>query len=141
MKIFRTVLLCALLIILSLPLGCEKTIEEEVIQPIESMYDQKDAAVLEAAVTNVRQVRSALMRYPVNSADNEYPKDTQVYDYDSLREILASESLPLDMADLMWDPASGINYTSDGISFSLQVRAMTKKNETITATASGVTTQ
>ncbi len=141
MKIYKTVLLCTLLTILSLPLGCEKTIEEEVIQPIESMYDQKDVAVLEAAVANVRQVRSALMRYPVNSVDNEYPRDTQLYDYDSLREILVSESLPPDMADLMWDPASGINYSSDGISFSLQVRAMTKKNELITATARGVTMQ
>ncbi len=141
MKLFKTVLLFMLLIILSLPLGCEKMIEEEVIQPVERMYDQKDAAVLEAAVANVRQVRSALMRYPVVSADNEYPKDTQVYDYDSLREILATESLPLDMADLMWDPASGIVYSSDGVSFSLQVRAMTKKSELITATARSVTTQ
>ena len=118
MKIFKTVLLGTLLIILFLPLGCEKMIEEEVIQPIESMYDQKVVAVLQTAVANVRQVRSALMRYAVGSVDNEYPRDTQVYDYDSLREILASESLPPDMADLMWNPASGFNYSSDGASFS-----------------------
>jgi len=138
MKILKTALLFTMLLILSLSLGCEKTIEEEVIQPIESMYGQKDAAALEAAVANVQMIRSALMRYPVISAENEYPRDTQVYDYDSLREILVSANLPTDMADLMWDPASGINYSSDGLFFSFQVRAMTKNNEVITAAANGV---
>ncbi|MDF1535809.1 MAG: hypothetical protein P1S46_04810 [bacterium] len=94
-KILRTtILLCAGLVMVCLPCGCERTVEEEVIRPIERMYDQKDAAALEAAVSNVRQVRAALMRYPVTSADNEYPNDAQVYSYDTLREVLAPESLP-----------------------------------------------
>lgn len=139
MKPFKTVYLFTLLITLSLPLGCEKTIDEEVIKPVGGMYSQKDKVVLKAAVANAQQVRSALMMYAAGSVDSEYPRDTQVYDYNSLREILASESLPANMADLKWDPASGINYSSDGASFSLQVRAMTKNKELITATASGVT--
>ncbi|NOY87162.1 MAG: hypothetical protein GXP52_07680 [Deltaproteobacteria bacterium] len=138
MKTFKTALLCILLITFSLSLGCEKTMDEDVVQPVKSMYNQKDTTMLKTAVANVRQVRSALMMYAAGSADSEYPKDTQVYDYDSLRKILASKSLPPDMADLMWDPAPGINYSSDGASFSLQVRALTKKNEIITATASSV---
>ena len=138
MKILKIVLLCSLLLTLFIPLGCDKAIEEEVIKPIEGMYDQKDAAALEAAVTNVRQVRSGLMRYPAVSADNEYPSDIQVFNYDTLRETLTSENLPPNMADLMWDPAFGINYSSDGLSFTFQVRALTKKSELITATTNGV---
>ena len=138
MKKFNTVLLCTLLLIFSLPLGCEKTIEEEVVQPVERIVAQKDDAILEAAVSNVRQVRSGLMRYPAVSADNEYPSDIQVFNYDTLRETLTSENLPPNMADLMWDPAFGIDYSSDGLSFTFQVRALTKNNEVITATARGV---
>jgi hypothetical protein len=138
MKIYEHILLCTLLLIFSLLLGCEKTVDEDVVQPIESMYGQKDAAAMEAAVANVQMVRSALMRYPAVSMENEYPRDTQIYDYDSLREILVSANLPTSMADLMWDPAFGINYSSDGLSFSFQVRAMTKNNAVITATERGV---
>ena len=139
MKIFKPVFLCCLLIILTFPLGCEKTIDEEMIKPVENMYSQKDEVVLKTAIANVQQVRSALMMYAAGSVDSEYPRDTQLYDYSSLREMLASESLPANMADLKWDPVSGINYSYDGASFSLQVRAMTKNKELITATASGVT--
>ncbi len=139
MRKFKTVFLCSLFIILFLPLGCGKTIDEEVIQPVERMYNQKEEVVLKTAVANARQVRSALMMYASGSVDNEYPRDTEVYNYDSLREILASANLPQDMADLKWDPASGINYFSDGASFTLQVVAMTRKKEVVTATASGVT--
>lgn len=134
----KTVFLIFLLVILSLPLGCEKTIDEEVIKPVENMYSQKDEVILKAAVANVQQVRSTLMMYAAGSADSGYPKGSQVYDYNSLREILPPESLPANMADLKWDPASGINYSSDGASFTLQVRAMTGKKEAITATESGV---
>ncbi len=138
MKIFKTASLCALLIVFSLVVGCGKTMDKDVVQPVKSMYSQEDATVLKTAVTNVRQVRSALMTFAAGSANSEYPGDTQVYDYDSLREILPSASLPQDIADLKWDPAAGINYSSDGASFTLQVRALTKKNKLITATAAGV---
>ena len=142
MKILKAVLLCPLLLTLPLlPLGCGNAVEEEVIKPIEHMVEQKDVAVLATAVTNVRQVRSGLMRYPAVSVDNEFPKDTQVVDYDTLREILVSENLSPDMANLMWDPAYGIRYSSDGLSFTFQVQALTRERELITATMRGVEIQ
>jgi len=138
MRKLKPIFLCTLLLILSLPLGCEKTIDEEVLKPIEGMHNQKDEVVLKAAVANAQQVRGALMIYAAVSAGSGYPGDTQVYDYSSLREILSSESLPQKMADLKWDPASGFEYSSDGASFAFRIRAMTGKKETITATESGV---
>ena len=108
MKISKYTLLLALLIIPLLSLGCEKTIDEEIVKPIEGMHNQKDQFTLKAAVANVQQVRSTLMMYAAGSADSGYPRDSQVYDYRSLRDILPPESLPANMADLKWDPASGI---------------------------------
>lgn len=138
MKTCKNTLLCAVLIIFSLPLGCGKTMDEDVVQPVKSMYNQKDATALKTAAANVRQVRSALMIYAANSANSEYPSDTDVYDYQSLGEILPSANLPQDIAGLMWDPADGIKYSSDGVSFTFKVRALTKKSEIITATVAGV---
>ena len=135
---YNPAFLITMFLILSLPLGCEKTIDEEIVKPIEGMHNQKDETTLKAAVANAQHVRSSLLMYAVNSADNEYPRETEVYDYGSLREILASASLPQNMADLKWNPASGIQYSSDGASFSLQVTAMTVRKEVITATESGV---
>jgi hypothetical protein len=140
-NIFRIILLCTCLVIIFLPFGCEKTVEEEAIKPVQRMVEQEDAAAREAAVSNVRQVRAALMRYPITSANNEYPHNSEVYSYDTLREALASEGLPTDIAALMWDPAFGIEYSSDGLSFSLTVMALTKKMEVITGTEKGVTIQ
>jgi hypothetical protein len=128
-----------LLIMMSFTWGCERTIEEEVIRPLEAIYEQKGAASLETAVSNVRMVRAALMRYPATSPENLYPGDMEIYDYESLRKILPDENLPADMAELFWDPSYGITYLSDGYSFTLEVRALTKKREIITATPGGVT--
>jgi hypothetical protein len=119
--------------------ACERTIEEEVIKPIESMYGQKDVARALAAESNVRTVRAALMRYPATSPSNQYPGDMDIYDYGTLREVLADENLPPDMTELMWDAGFGVTYTSDGYSFTLQVKALTTGRETITATPNGVT--
>jgi hypothetical protein len=138
MRTFKVVLVWALFLVLFLPIACERTVEEELIKPVERMVEQRDDAVLEAAVANVRQIRSGLMRYPAVSADNEYPSDIHVFNYDTLRETLSSENLPPNMADLMWDPAFGMNYSSDGLSFTFQVRALTKESELITATTRGV---
>ena len=135
----KNTVLCGLVIGFSLVLGCGKTMDKDVVQPVKSMYNQEDAAALKTAVANVRQVRTALMTFAAGSANSEYPGISDVYDYQSLREILPSANLPQDMADLKWDPASGIDYSSDGVSFTLRVRALTKKQEAITATVSGVT--
>ena len=117
--------------------ACEKTLEEEVIKPIERMYGQKSIATSQAAVSNVQTVRAALMRYPAISSANEYPGEMEIFDYGSLRDVLADENLPPDMVELMWDPANGITYISDGYSFTFQVRSVS--GETITATTNGVT--
>ena len=138
MKVFKAAFLCTLFLILFLPLGCERTIDEEIVKPIEGMHNQKDEVTLKAAVANAQHVRSSMLMYAANSADSGYPVDTEVYDYSSLKEVLVSASLPADMADLKWNPASGIQYSSDGSSFSLQVTAMTARKETITATENGV---
>jgi hypothetical protein len=119
--------------------GCEKTMEEDVIKPIEMMVRQKSAAAAQVAVSNVNNVRAALMRYPAVSPSNEYPEDMDLYDYSTLREILADANLPADMTELMWDPAHGITYRSDGYSFTFEVRALSGDRETITATVNGVT--
>ncbi|MCJ7500157.1 hypothetical protein MUP29_07860 [bacterium] len=118
--------------------GCEKTIEEDVIKPIEMMVGQKSAAAAQVAVSNVNNVRAALMRYPAVSPANEYPDDMDLYDYSTLREILADANLPADMTELMWDPAHGISYRSDGYTFTFEVRALSGDRETITATVNGV---
>lgn len=117
--------------------GCEKTVDEGVVQPVKAMHDQKEAASFQAAVSNVRTVRSALMRYPALSSDNLYPSDTLITDYHSLREVFADEGLPGDMADLLWDPFYGIRYTSDGYTFTFQVKAA-GDGKLITATPNGV---
>ncbi|MDF1525630.1 MAG: hypothetical protein RRA15_01185 [bacterium] len=119
--------------------GCEKTIEEDVIKPIEMMVGQKSAAANQVAVSNVNNVRAALMRYPALSPSNEYPGDMDLYDYSTLRAILANANLPADMTELMWDPAYGIIYRSDGSTFTFEVRALSGDRETITATVNGVT--
>ena len=118
--------------------GCEKTIDEDVIKPIEMMVGQKSAAAAQVAVSNVNNVRAALMRYPAVSPSNEYPGDMDLYDYSTLREILADANLPADMTELMWDPAYGIIYRSDGYTFTFEVRALSGDRETITATVNGV---
>ena len=117
--------------------ACEKTIDEEVIKPVEMMVGQKGKAASLAAVANAQNVRSALMRYPAISPSNEYPGDMDIYDYDTLRQTLSDAGLPQNMAELMWDPAHGINYRSDGTSFNLEVKALS--GETIVATPGGVT--
>lgn len=117
--------------------GCERTVEQEVIQPIKAMHGQKEAASLEAALANVRIVRSALMRYPVISSENLYPADTAITGYDSLRDVLTDENLPGDMSDLMWDPSYGVRYTSDGYTFTFQVKTA-GDGKVITATTNGV---
>ncbi|MDT8396220.1 MAG: hypothetical protein RRA32_07245 [bacterium] len=79
-KILRTtILLCAGLVMVCLPCGCERTVEEEVIRPIERMYDQKDAAALEAAVSNVRPEGGFYVLLP------KYP-DTRLPDLWMLRQ-------------------------------------------------------
>jgi len=118
--------------------ACEKTIEEEVIKPIEAMYGQKGVAATLAAETNVRSVRAALMRYPVVSPSNQYPSEMAIFDYGSLREVLVDENLPSEMTELMWDAGFGITYTSDGHSFTFQIKALTTGGETITATPKGI---
>jgi hypothetical protein len=138
MKIFKIVLLCSLLLTLSIPLGCERTVYEEVIRPVERMVEQKDETILETAVAKVKQLRSGLRRYPAISTHNVYLNDTQVFNYDTLRKALTSENLPLNMGDLMWDPAFGIHNSSEGLSFAFQVSALTKKSKLITATERGV---
>jgi hypothetical protein len=135
----KTTLLVSLLFIAPAILwGCERTIEEDVIKPIEAINKLKNPASLEVAVSNVRIVQAALMRYPVTSSENLYPPDMEIPNYDSLREILPDESLPLDMADLMWDPSYGIVYMSDGYTFTFKIRTVTEERHIITATPSGV---
>ena len=119
--------------------ACEKTVEEDVIKPVEMMVGQKSAAAVQAALSNVQTVREALMRYPATSPSNRYPGEAQIYDYGTLRGVLAGQNLPADMADLMWDPAYGIVYRSDGHTFTFEVRALSGERETITATPEGVT--
>ena len=118
--------------------ACEKTMEEDVIKPIEMMVGQKSAAAVLVAVSNVNNVRAALMRYPAVSPSNEYPGDMDIYDYRTLRQVLTDANLPPDMAELMWDPAHGINYRSDGTTFTFEVRALSGDQEIITATPGGV---
>jgi hypothetical protein len=119
--------------------GCEKTVEEDVIKPIEMMYGQKSVATALAAESNVRTVRAALLRYPATSPTNQYPGDMDIYDYRTLREVLVDENLPPDMTELMWDPAFGVTYRSDGYTFTFEVRALSGDSEIITATPGGVT--
>jgi len=117
--------------------GCEKTIDEEVVRPIEAMHGQKEVASIETAMANVQAVRSALMRYPATSTENLYPSEMDITGYDSLREVLADAGLPGNMADLMWDPFYGIRYASDGYTFTFQVKAA-GNGKVVTATPSGV---
>ena len=128
----------ALVVLAAVAVGCERTIEQEVVQPIEAMAARKDKASLQTATSNLRQVRMALMRYAVQSSDNRYPTDSEILDFDTLRDALASEGLPSDMAELKWDPGFGITYISDGYSFHLEVRALTSDMRLITATENGV---
>jgi hypothetical protein len=118
--------------------GCEKTVEEDVIQPIEMMAGQKSAAASLAAESNVRIIRAALLRYPAASSTNQYPGDMDIYDYETMRELLADENLPASIGELMWEPAYGVRYHSDGYTFTFQVKALS--GETITATPEGITT-
>ena len=117
--------------------ACGRTIEEEVISPLGSLVEQKTAASMETSVINVRTVRAALMRFPVNSPDNLYPDDRDVFDYESLRNTLTDENLPPDMSKLMWDPSYGVVYSSDGYTFTFEVRAF-GNDGIITATPGGV---
>ena len=119
--------------------ACERTMEEEVIKPIEMMYGQKNVATALAAESNVRTVRAALLRYPATSPTNQYPGDMDIYDYRTLRDVLPDENLPPDMAELMWDPASGVTYRSDGYTFTFEVKALSADGGIITATPGGVT--
>ena len=119
--------------------GCEKTVEEEVIKPIEMMYGQKNVATVLAAESNVRTVRAALLRYPTTSPTNQDPGDMDIYDYRTLRDVLPDENLPPDMAELMWDSAFGVTYRSDGYTFTFEVRALSADGEIITATPGGIT--
>ena len=116
--------------------GCEKTVEEDVIQPVEMMFGQKSAAASLTAESNVRAIRSALLRYPAASPTNQYPGDMDIYDYETLREQLAYENLPASIGELMLDPAYGVRYHSDGYTFTFEVRTLT--GETITATPEGI---
>ena len=102
--------------------GCEKTVEEDIIQPVEMMVGQKSKAANLAAETNVQTVRAALQRYPSTSPTNQYPGDMDISDYDTLRELLAGENLPDSMDELMWDPAYEVRYESDGYTFTFEVR-------------------
>ena len=119
--------------------SCQRTVEEEVIKPVEMMVEQKAAATAETAVLNVRTVRAALMRYPAVSPSNQYPGEMEIFSYDSLRGVLADENLPPDMSELMWDPAYGVTYRSDGYTFTFEVKAISADGEIITATPGGVT--
>jgi hypothetical protein len=112
-------------------------IEEDVIKPVEMMVGQKSAAAAQVALSNVQMVRAALMRYPAASPSNEFPGDMDIYDYSTLRQVLADANLPPDMTELMWDTAYGITYRSDGYTFTFETRALS--GETITATPGGVT--
>ena len=101
------------------------------------MVGQKSVAAAQAALSNVQMVRAALMRYPAASPSNEFPGDMDIYDYSTLRQVLADTNLPPDMTELMWDTAHGITYRSDGYTFTFEARALS--GETITATPGGVT--
>ena len=136
---FKLTILSIIMLAVFLVPSCERTIEEEIVKPIEAIHGQKKSASLEVAVSNVRIVRAALMRYPVTSGENLFPRDMELYNYDSMRKILPDESLPPDMTELMWDSAYGIVYISDGYTFTFEVRATTEEGPTITATQSGVT--
>jgi len=129
-----------LLVLAVLASGCERTVGEEAVGPIEGIYSRKGAASLEAAAANARMVRASLMRYPATSPDNLYPPDTAIVDYDSLREVLTDANLPADMGQLMWDPFYGIRYTSDGYTFTFEVRALSG-DKAIFATPDGVRVQ
>ena len=118
--------------------GCEDAVEKEVIKPVEDMFKGRERAVLETAVANVRGVRMTLMRYPATSPDDLYPTDAEIFDYESLREVLSDANLPVDMAEVKWDPDSGIDYSSDGYTFTVSTRALTVNGESITATIRGV---
>jgi hypothetical protein len=119
--------------------GCGDAVEKEVVQPVENMLEGRDRATLEAASANVRTIRMALMRYPTTSPDDLFPSNGDIFDYESLREVLAGTNLPEDMADLKWDESYGIEYDSDGYQFRFSVKAGTRDRETITATPAGVT--
>jgi len=119
--------------------SCQNAVEEDVIKPVETMYGQKGVAADLAAFTNVQTVRAALMRYPATHPSGRYPGDMDIYDYPSLRETLPEANLPGDMAELMWDPAYGIRYRSDGSSFTFEAKALSGEREVLTATPGGVT--
>ena len=136
MKSFLYFLLVSLSFLLFFT-GCEKKIEEDIIQPVEMMVGQKGKASSLAARTNVQAVRAALMRYPAVSGTNEYPGDMDIYDYTTLRQTLADANLPADISEAMWDPAYGVSYRSQGADFTFEVKALS--GETIVATAGGVT--
>lgn len=134
----RILALSILLMTVLTPLGCRKAADEAVVEPIAQAQTLKEQAALDTALANGRTVRDALMRYPASAPDSKYPTDTEVYDYPSLRRTLGG-TLPSGMEALMWDPAVGISYRSDGYTFTLEVRALTRKGETITITEHEVT--
>jgi hypothetical protein len=133
---YLTIAILPISILIIFP-ACDRTLEEEVIKPIEMMVGQKSVAAAQAALSNMQMVRAALMRYPAVSPSNEYPGEMDIYDYSTLRQVLADANLPPDMTELMWDTAHGITYRSDGYTFTFEARALS--GETLTATPGGVT--
>ncbi len=137
--ISRGVVLMLLAVGIALSPGCGNSGISSDSNPIVDAHRGKDKATLLAATTNVRTVRSALMGYLAQSADGRYPQTFDIYEFDDLRRLLPQANLPPDMTTLKWDPAGGIQYDSDGTTFSFSVTALTSNKETITATPREVT--
>ena len=120
-------------------LGCGSKGSSSDSNPVVQAYKGKDKAALQVAAANVRSVKSALMGYVSQSADGLYPQTFDIYEYDDLRKLLPQANLPPSMAALKWDASSGIQYESDGTTFTFSVTALTSNRETITATPREVT--
>ncbi len=137
--IFRGVVLMLLTAGIALSPGCGNSGQSSNSNPVVEAHRGKDKATLQAAAANVRTVKSALIGYRGQSVDGLYPRTFDVYEYDDLRRLLPQANLPPDMAALKWDPAAGIQYDSDGTTFTFSVTALTSNKETITATPREVT--
>ncbi len=137
--ISRGVVLILLTAGIALSPGCGNSGVSSDSNPVIDAYRGKDKATLLAAATNVRAVKSALIGYRAQSADGLYPQTFDIYEFDDLRRLLPQANLPPDMTALKWDPAAGIQYDSDGTTFSFSVTALTSNRETITATPQDVT--
>ncbi len=135
----RNVSLILLIAVMAIFLGCGNSGQSSNSNPVVEALRGKDKATLQAAAANVRTVKSALIGYQAQSSDGLYPRTFDIYGYDDLRKLLPQANLPLSMDALKWDPTAGIQFDSDGTTFSFSVTALTSNKETITATPQEVT--